>query len=158
MDLESLIVFQIMADGGLCVAVVLLLWQIGRSRKKQTPVVTQETLLEFRRLVDESQNAASQLSQTLDEGHRSLLEMAHRFDEKERRLAALIERSEKTILGPKEPPVDDTPSPISPDERYRKVNELLRQGLSEQEILARCGLPEGEVRLLIDLHQKRNRP
>ena len=93
MNLESLILFQIMADVGLCVAVVLLLWQIGKSRKKQAPAVTQETLLEFRRLVDESQNAVVQLAQTLDEGHKSLLEMARRFDEKERRLAALIGRN-----------------------------------------------------------------
>jgi len=158
MNLESLILFQIMADVGLCVAVVLLLWQIGKSRKKQTPAVSQETLMEFRRLVDESQNAVAQLAQTLDEGHKSLLEMARRFDEKERRLAALIERSGKTISGPKEPPDDDTASPVSSDERYRHVDEMLKQGLSEQEILTRCGLPEGEVRLLIDLHQKRNRP
>ncbi|MBN1613654.1 MAG: DUF2802 domain-containing protein [Deltaproteobacteria bacterium] len=157
MDLKSLILFQVMADAGLCIAVVLLLWQIGKVRKKLRPVMEHEAFLEFRQLVDESQNAAAQLAQALDEGHKSLHEMARRFDEKEKRLTALIEQAEKGISGTGTVPAGEALNPISADDRYRNVKEMILMGLSEEEIVAQCGLPEGEARLLIDIHHKRTR-
>ena len=154
METQTILIFLIIADAVLCIAVLFLLSRIGKHiSRPQSPVYDGEHLLEFQRLLDESQDAAAGFFRTLDINCNKFKELASELEERERSLTALIrevqKKSEKFKL------IGGGADDPSSEEKHNSVIDLLRAGLSVEEIAARSGLPAGEVSLIIDLERKK---
>ena len=109
----------------------------------------QDQMLEFKRLIEDSQQTGAQFVDALAEGRRIFKELAYGLDEREKRLRSLIETSrvcsEKLDAGISR--IEERPF----EGKYQTVIQMAREGLSAGEIAGRTGLAEGEVALVIGL-------
>ena len=155
-DIQQLLIFQIIADVILCIAIIFLLRAIIKDIKKKTHGVDEKTLLEFRKMLDESQGSAENLLQALDEGKASLRGIAGSLNEKEKKLEMLIEQSEIQLKKLNVKSLE--PADSSPGNKYEDVIRMIEKGLTEKEISKSLGLTEGEINLIIDLDRRKNFP
>ncbi len=153
MAMQSLLVFQIIADVVLCLAILFLLMRIGRNiGGPNPPGIDAKYLLEFRELIQESRNEAARFTLTMEESYQKFKELALELEEKERSLARLFHEVKgqfekfETLTGPRDTGVHTG---------YDLVLTLLKAGASAKEIAQKSGLTEGEVSLILDLENKR---
>lgn len=155
--MQELFICQIVADVILCFFILYMSMRLGRNiGKSAAPVWREESLLEFRKLIQESRDEAERFARSMDDSCRTFRELAIKLEEKELRLAGLIhdvkrhvEKSEK----------EDTPlSPsCEPDlkAKYEQIIKAFKTGTAIKEIAQSSGLPEGEVALVIGLENIR---
>lgn len=154
MNIELLLGFQIIADIVLFCAIISLVIVVTRENKKRAKGLDQNTLNEFKKLIDESQNAAEFLLNAVDEGRKSLRDLSYTLDQKEKRLKKLIDQSDVAA--------DPTLSECLPvnggrnsGNTYERVVTMARQGVPEKDIAESLGLPEGEISLILGLDRKK---
>ena len=153
-DTQTILIFLIIADVVLCIAVLFLLVRIGKNiSRPQSPVHDEKHLLEFQRLLGESQDAAAGFFRILDANCNKFKELASELEEKEKTLAALMREAQKNMGEFKL--IGGAGAPFS-EGRYDPVMGLLKEGLSTEEIAARSGLPAGEVSLIVELERKKS--
>jgi len=155
MDIQTLLIFQIIADVVLCVAIILLLWIIRRNVRQPRSIIDNKSLNEFRRLLDESQIFGTHFLQALEDGREVLKEISANLDVKEKVIRSLISQSEEQIAKLKKAGTANEDNPSISGNVYGDVVNWSRQGLSNQEISRVSGLAEGEVELIVDLANKK---
>jgi hypothetical protein len=154
MDIQSILYFQIVADVVLCAAMVILLWRSGRKGgRKGTPALDEQSLRQFRKLLDESQAAAERFILTIDEGYRKFRELAVDLDKREHRLQSLIEEMNKRTKGPENRVLSDDET--GSRARYEATLKYLDEGLPLEEVARRTGLTSGEIVLISELEKIR---
>ncbi len=153
MDTQSLLVFQIAADVVLLVAVLFLLWRIGRNvgRAGSLPL-DEQYLSDLRRLIEESRGEAARFSRTMEESCQKFKDLAAHLGEKEANLAGLIAEA-KRILARVDMPEGRRGG--NSGSGYEQVVKLLQAGLPVSEAAGQSGLTEGEVSLILDLEKKK---
>ena len=149
MAIELLPALQIFADLALFFSIIFLIRLVNKEINKISLGIDKNSLMEFKKLIEESRHSADYLFQTLNEGRRSLKEIAYTLDEKEKRLKIFIEESDSKFEEMRSGNSDR-------GEKYKEVIRLARQGLSEKEIAHTLNLTEGEICLILDLDRKRN--
>jgi ATP/maltotriose-dependent transcriptional regulator MalT len=144
-----------MADVILCFAVIALIVIVNREVKKRRNGLDENTLTEFRKLLDDSQASTNYLLEAMNESRKSLKEIAYALDEKEGKLRALVEESKNEYekLKTRLPHTDSD----TLDKRYEEVITMVKQGLTKKEISQRLELTEGEIELIIDLDRTKHR-
>lgn len=155
MDIHSLLIFQIAADVVLCLAIIYLLRVINRGIRNRKPDMEDQSVNEFRRLLDESQIFGTHFLQALEDGREVLKEIAAAVEEKEKTLKALISESDEQIKRLSVQKKMAEGGSRDSDQRYNDAIGMARQGLNRQEIARMSGLAEGEVALIMDLVNKR---
>ncbi len=149
MNIQVLIGFQIAADILLCAVIIYLLWRFKKDVSASRSGMDQDQMLEFRRLIEDSQQTGARFVDALSEGRTMFKELAYGLDEREKRLQSLIETSracsEKLDAGISQ--IEERPF----EDKYQTVIQMAREGLSAGEIAGRTGLAEGEVALVIGL-------
>ena len=155
MNIQVLIGFQIAADMLLCAVIIYLLWRFKKDLSASRSSVDQDLMLEFKRLLEESQQNGAQFFDALAEGRRMFKDLAYDLDEREKRLQSLIETSlacsEKLDAG-----ISRNEARL-PDGKYHTVIQMAREGLDAGEIAGRTGLTAGEVALVIDLGRAKDK-
>ncbi len=147
MNFQGLLIFQLIADIVLCIAVVVILYMMTReNRKNSLPRIDPAIVSEFRKALDESQNAASYLIKSMNDSRRALKEIAYALDEREDRLRSLLNQSEAAAQEKESAPAAN---------RYEGVLNMLRQGMDAEEIVRLSGLTRGEIDLIIALDRKK---
>jgi ATP/maltotriose-dependent transcriptional regulator MalT len=144
-----------MADVILCFAVIALIVIVNREVKKRRSGLDENTLTEFKKLLDDSQASTNYLLEAMNESRKSLKEIAYALDEKEGKLRALVEESKNEYekLKTSIPHTDGD----TLDKRYEEVITMVKQGLTKKEISQRLELTEGEIELIIDLDRTKHR-
>jgi hypothetical protein len=155
MDIQTLLIFQIVADIILCVAILFLLWGIRKSVRQPKNMIDKNSLNEFRRLLDESQIFGTHFLQALEDGRDVLKEIASTLNAREKVIRNLIHQSEDQIEKLKNAKAPTESSLPATGNIYSDVVNLARQGLSNRDISKVSGLAEGEVELIVDLAHKR---
>jgi len=155
MDIQTLLIFQIVADIILCVAILFLLWVIRKSVRQPKNVIDKDSLNDFRRLLDESQIFGTHFLQALEDGRDVLREIASTLSAREKVIRNLIHQSEEQIEKLKDAKTPKESSQPATGNIYSDVVNLARQGLTNREISKVSGLAEGEVELIVDLAHKR---
>ena len=149
MTIQTLIQFQMITDAILLLGIVLFFWYVHKSiNKPQGPMINRQDIDELRLLMDESRKTAADFYEALEEGRKSLKALGFKLDEKEKRLKDLIDQSERLLEKEQVPDVPDKP--------YQDVLALASQGRTAPEIAAFLGLPEGEVKLILNLQSRQN--
>lgn len=156
MDIHSLLIFQIAADVVLCVAIIYLLRVINKSIRNRKTDPEDQSVNEFRRLLDESQIFGTHFLQALEDGREVLKETAAAVEEKEKILKALISESDEQIKKLTSQKKTAESNNQDSDKRYNDAIGMARRGLNQQEIARMSGLAEGEVALIMDLVNKRS--
>jgi len=149
---DMLIQMQIAADVVLLIALLFFFRFVCSSMKKKEPGLTEESLAEFKQLLEDSKLLSEEFVDAIDSGRRSLKGILHAIDEKEKHLSSLIEKSESLTSN------DDPRNDISREQGYQKVLDMAAVGISEQKIADILDLTEGEVKLILNLHshQRKN--
>jgi hypothetical protein len=129
------------------VTILLLLWQLNRRIGQQRPPVDRKGLLELEKMMARSQEQADRFLQELTEREQGIHKLLRQLDSQERKLLILIEQAEALTRGTGGR--DASPDP------YAQVLQMIRQGLSREEVISRSGLTEGEINLVIELAQAR---
>ena len=155
MSVNLLLVCLLLADVILCLAIIILIVIVNREIKKRRGGPDENSLAEFRNLLNESQSSTNHLLEVMNESRKALKEIAYVLDEKEGKLRALVEESrieyEKLVAAV--PHADKGKL----DKRYEEVIAMVKQGLSKKEICQRLELTEGEIDLIIDLDRTRRK-
>ena len=143
------------ADLILCFAVIALIVIVNREVKKRRSGLDENTLTEFRKLLDDSNASTNYLIEAVNESRKSLKEIIYAVDEKEGKLRALVEESKNEYekLKASIPHADGD----TLDKRYEEVITMVKQGLTKKEISQRLELTEGEIDLIIDLDRTKHR-
>jgi flagellar motility protein MotE (MotC chaperone) len=155
MTTQLLLACLLIADGVLCVAIIVLIVIVNSEVKKRRRGVNENSLMEFRKLLDESQASTNHLLEVMNESRKSLKEIVYVLDEKQEKLKALVEESkiEYEKLRAKDQHTDGDIT----DKRYDEVITMVKEGLTKKEISQKLELTEGEIDLIIDLDSTRHR-
>jgi ATP/maltotriose-dependent transcriptional regulator MalT len=155
MSLNLLLVCLLVADVILCLAIIILIVIVNREIKKRRGGPDENSLMEFRNLLNESQVSTNHLLEVMNDSRKALKEIAYVLDEKEGKLRALVEESrieyEKLLAAVPHTNKDKL------DKRYEDVIAMVKQGLSKKEICQKLELTEGEIDLIIDLDRTRHK-
>ncbi|MCX5845016.1 MAG: hypothetical protein NTW12_01450 [Deltaproteobacteria bacterium] len=155
MSTQLLLTCLLIADVILCFAVIALIVIVNREVKKRRSGLDENTLTEFRKLLDDSNASTNYLIEAMNESRKSLKEIAYALDEKEGKLRALVEES-KNEYEKLKASIPHTDSDTL-DKRYEEVITMVKQGLTKKEISQRLELTEGEIDLIIDLDRTKHR-
>jgi ATP/maltotriose-dependent transcriptional regulator MalT len=155
MSVKLLLVCLLFADVILCLAIIILIVIVNREIKNRRGGPGENSLTEFRNLLNESQASTNHLLEVMNDSRKALKEIAYVLDEKEGKLRALVEESriEYEKLRASFPHTDKDKL----DKRYEEVTAMVKQGLSKKEICQRLELTEGEIDLIIDLDRTRHK-
>jgi ATP/maltotriose-dependent transcriptional regulator MalT len=155
MSVNLLFISLLFADVILCLAIIILIVIVNREIKKRRGGPDENSLTEFRNLLNESQTSTNHLLEVMNDSRKALKEIAYVLDEKEGKLRALVEESR----GEYEKLVAAVPHPDKNklDNRYEEVIAMVNHGLSKKEICQKLELTEGEIDLIIDLDKTRHK-
>lgn len=154
MDLPSIVIFQIIADVVLCIAVLFMLLRIGRIiSTSHTQAISNENLSAFQKSLDASREDAAHFFHRLDESYTKFKELAMSLEREEERLKALIE--EVQGHGERFEKMGHAADHQSVELTYQRIMRFLDDGLSIEEIAERSGLTAGEVVLISNLESKK---
>ncbi len=155
MSLNLLLVCLLFADVILCLAIIILIVIVNRDIKKRQGGLGENSLAEFRNLLNESQASTNHLLEVMNDSRKALKEIAYVLDQKEGKLRALVEESrieyEKLVAAVPHTDKDTL------DKRYEEVIAMVKQGLTKKEICQKLELTEGEIDLIIDLDSTRHK-
>ena len=156
MSANLLLVGLLIADVILCLAIIILIIIVNREIKKRRGGPDENSLMEFRNLLNESQVSTNHLLEVMNDSRKALKEIAYILDEKEGKLRALVEESrieyEKLVAAGTHADKDKL------DNRYEEVISMAKQGLAKKEICRKLELTEGEIDLIIELDSTRHKP
>jgi ATP/maltotriose-dependent transcriptional regulator MalT len=155
MSVNLLFISLLFADVILCLAIIILIVIVNREIKKRRGGPDENSLTEFRNLLNESQTSTNHLLEVMNDSRKALKEIAYVLDEKEGKLRALVEesRGEYEKLVAAVPHTDKNKL----DKRYEEVIAMVNHGLSKKEICQKLELTEGEIDLIIDLYKTRHK-
>jgi hypothetical protein len=147
-----LIQMQIAADVVLLIALLFFFRFVSLSVKKKERGLSEQSLKEFKQLLEDSKRVSEEFVDAIDAGRKSLKEILHAIGEKEKYLSCLIEKAESLTSADK--PRDG----LFKEQGYQKVLDMAAEGISDQKIADLLDLTEGEIQLIINLHshQRKN--
>jgi signal transduction histidine kinase len=149
---DMLIQMQIAADVVLLIALLFFFRFAGLSSKKKERGLPEQSLAEFKQLLEDSKRLSEEFVDAIDAGRKSLKEILRAIDEREKHLSSLIEKTDSLTANDK--PGND----IFQGQGYQKVLDMAAEGISDQKIADLLDLTEGEVKLILNLHshQRKN--
>lgn len=145
MTVEIMLGLLIIADIGLCLAVIFLIRMANREMKKRPPELEEKAFSEFRELIEDSRRSTDSLFQALNE----VKEIGYALNEKGDRLKTFTKESNAGSE-------DRKSGHSNRGKKYEDAIKMSGQGLAEKEIADILNLTEGEISLILDLHRKKN--
>jgi len=149
MNTNLILLLQFIADIVLFVAIIVLIVTINRERRKKQLSLDSESLVEFRRLIEESKLSAGNFERILDEGRKALKTATLAAAEREKHLRELVNETDLDHTG------GDDRYGEKKEEKYRRVTELQKKGMSAEEIASLLNMPTGEVQLIVGLDRQK---
>jgi hypothetical protein len=142
MNLQSIFVFQIIADFIFC---LILFFLLARLRKfvdqSRPPAIDPELFSKFQDVMSQSRSASEKFLDSLDESCRRLNELAVSLESRANHLTAVLKEADAKI------------ELVAVKRDYNTIADYLQDGLSAEEVAGRTGLPLGEVMLIVDLER-----
>ncbi|HPC73953.1 MAG TPA: DUF2802 domain-containing protein [Syntrophales bacterium] len=152
MNQQAFFIIQILADIALLAAIVFFIYRIREDSRRRSAGIDPSMLEEFKKLLAESQQGSANLVEAMDEGKKALRKIARVLDEKESRLRKIIEQPEAK---PRKAAPGRSAGEAAVEAGFAEAVRMAEGGASSKEISKQLGLPEGEVSLILDLHQRR---
>jgi len=153
MTTREFLLLQLVADGVLALLILFLLWQVRRTLGARGTPPGDLEMQALRKVVEDSQAATDRFLAAVEESRSTLKELARALDQREQRIRDLLALSAEAPQPPE--PREPEPAAAAEDSRTGPVLSLAAQGLAEQEIARSTGIPDGEVRLILNLAGKR---
>lgn len=100
----------------------------------------------------ESQAASENFLIALEQSRLALKEIALELDLKEQRVKALLAKSEISS----DVTAGERRMPVTPQDKYIQVVEMIRKGYSEAQTADTTGFTEAEIGLIVDLYRVKN--
>ena len=151
MDIQNPIFLQLIIDFALLVAVIFLLWRVNANLKKPLIKSHQELMKDLKAVIAESQASSESFLMALEKSRLALKEIALELDLKEKRVKTLLAKSDGA-----ENVTEGKRAYGVPQEKYKQVVDMIRQGYSEAQTAETTGFTEAEIGLIIDLYRVKN--
>ena len=156
MDVHALLIVQAVADLLLGGAIVFLLFRLGKDADRR-PEAAEEAVRRLNDALRESEQSGRQFLSALEEARETLVESIRRAERSQSALnaaAARAEAAEQALAAVRER--SDAVEGGGKD--YGGVAAMIAAGMTERDIAARSGLPEGEIALIGDLLRAKHEP
>jgi len=142
MNLQSLFVFQIIADFIFCLIIFFLLARLRKFvDQSKPPAIDPELFSKLQNVMNQSRGDSEKFLDSLDESVRRLNELAVTLEARANHLAAVLKEADAKIE-------------LVADKRdYNTIAGYLREGLSAEEVAGCTGAPLGEIMLIVDLER-----
>jgi hypothetical protein len=142
MNLQSIFVFQIIADFIFCLIIFFLLARLRKFvDQSRPPAIDPELFSRLQDVMSQSRSASEKFLDSLDESCRRLNELAVSLESRANHLAAVLKEADAKI------------ELVAVKRDYNTIVGYLQDGLSVEEVAGRTGLPLGEVMLIVDLER-----
>ena len=134
------------------VTILVLLWQLDRKIEKR-PSADHKSVLILEELMARSQEQTDQFMKVCEEREQGINTLLCQLDSQEKKLLVLIERAKGLSegLAEQQAALKKGAGPASLTDRYAVILQMIRQGLSTEEVAKRSGMTEGEVQLILSL-------
>ena len=142
---EFIIGAQFFADIVLCLALIFLVRAVNREIKKRPPGMDKKTFAEFSALIEASRRSTDDLLRALND----VKQIGHALGNKKKETDPPAKGHGFATKNPE-------PETLSRGEKYKTVIRMSQQGLSGTAIAEALALTVGEIRLILDLHRKKN--
>lgn len=143
---DMLIQIQIAADIVLLIALLFFFRFVSLSMKKNERGFPEQSLMEFKQLLEDSKRLSEEFVDAIDAGRKSLKVILREIDEKEKHLGSLIDKSEALTS------TDKQRNDLFREQGYQKVLDMAAEGISVEKIAYLLDLTEGEIKLILNLH------
>ncbi len=150
MNIQSPIFLQLLIDLALLIAVLILIWRVNANLKKPLIKSHQDMMKDLKTVVAQSQASSENFLEALEKSRLALKEIAIELDLKEKRVKTLLVKSDAANG------VDEKRKPCAPQEKYKQVVDMIRQGYTESQTAENTGFTEAEIGLIIDLYRVKN--
>ena len=144
--------FQIIIDIIFFITILILLRQLNKRIAKDPPVIDESIVLEFKKLMTESQDFTNQFLGVVEENEQRLNKLSRQLDNKEKRLIILIEEAE-ALINKVDSQKTTTEKVYSDEERSKHIIQMIQDGNSREEVAKQLNVTEGEINLITALEQ-----
>jgi DNA-binding NarL/FixJ family response regulator len=144
--------FQIIIDIIFFVTILILLRQLNKRIERDRPVIDESIVLEFKKLMTESQDFTNHFIGVVEENEQRLNKLSRQLDNKEKKLIILIEEAEALInkVGSQKTTIEKA---YSDEERSKHIIQMIQEGRSREEVAKQLNVTEGEINLIMALEQ-----
>ncbi|MCD4715482.1 MAG: hypothetical protein K8R45_01925 [Desulfobacterales bacterium] len=153
-DLKFLIFAQIGIDIAIVFFIIILIRKLrplnnGKSLREGTNI--------FESLLIDADKLSSQLRKELGKKHQLIKGLNDKLDNRIMSLNVLLNRADALLTSYEGGPVDANDNPVSPKSQEKKILKLAKEGLELEQIAQVLAIPNGEVKLILDLKNKLSR-
>ena len=148
--------FQIIIDIIFFVTILILLRQLNKRIERGRPVIDESIVLEFKKLMTESQDFTNHFLGVIEENEQRLNKLSRQLDNKEKKLIILIEEAE-ALINKVDSRKTTTEKVYSDEERSKYIIQMIQDGNSREEIAKQLNVTEGEINLITALEQIKTR-
>jgi len=149
-ELKSLLLAQIGIDIIIVVAFILLIRRLKSSHKTKS---FDKVVKIFERLLTNADKIAGQFKEQLEEKHLLIRRLNEQLDKRIISLNVLLNRAD-ILLSRRRRKVGINEKPVSLDSQQTEIIGLAKEGHQADEIATLLSIPEGEVKLVLDLKKK----
>ena len=149
----SLLHVQIIIDLAVFITILFLLRRLDKNISKNCSTVDAALISEFKEILADSHDSTNHFLEAVEEKRKVLGKLFLQLDDKEKKLTILAREAETFIKK-----LDETKTAsesLSPENRYADVLQMLKGGLSREEVSKQSGFTESEVNLIVDLAKVR---
>ena len=149
-DLKFLILAQIGIDIIIIVVFIFLIRRLMSSPKNKS---FDKAVKIFEPLLTNADKIAGQFKEQLEEKHILIRRLNEQLDKRIISLNVLLNRAD-VLLSQHREQSDVNNKPVSPDSQQTEIIGLAKKGRRAKEIATLLSIPEGEVKLVLDLKKK----
>mgnify|MGYP003446993285 CR=1 FL=1 len=120
--------------------------------ERDPPVIDESIVLEFKKLMTESQDFTNHFLGVVEENEQRLNKLSRQLDNKEKKLIILIEEAE-ALINKVDSRKTTTEKVYSDEERSKYIIQMTQDGNSREEIAKQLNVTEGEINLITALEQ-----
>ena len=148
----TLVNIQIIIDMVFFIAIMFFLRQLSKRVTQVPPIINNEVVGEFKRLITDSQDSTSQFLRIIEEHEGRLNKLSRQLDNKERRLVVLLEEAE-SLMNRMNSHKNTPENTYSNEEKSKQIIQMIKAGISREDIARKLGVTDGEINLITAIEQ-----
>lgn len=145
----SLLHIQIIIDILFFVIILFLLYQLNKKIEQGSKVVDTSAMNELKKIIHDSEDFANQFINVMEENKEQFNKLVKQMDDKEKKMVIRLKEAQDILEKLSSQKAESTPKAVH--NKYDDVMEMMRHGLSLEEITKRSEMTEGEIHLIMEL-------
>ncbi len=147
--------FLMFAQIGIDIVIIIVFLMVARRfRHSSRRELSEKTIKTFESLLTDADKTAEQFKKQLEEKHRLIRTVNEQLDKRISSLNTLLQRADALLSSQAHREAEAQENPLSLNSQEKLIIALAEGGYNLEEIAKRLSIPEGEVKLVLDLRKK----